>query len=321
MERRICVVNEFITPAHREKITAAAARLGFTVDFYHDVDAAQGHVGDCEVLYGYRAELIPQAKALRWHCCANAGVEPFLQPGLFCNEDCLLTNSAGAYGVTISEHILMVTLMLLRRMPEYSAITARRSWQGDLAVRSVLGSRVTILGTGDIGSNTARRMRALLPACVTGVNRSGKSAETAFDEVVDQSRLEEVLPRTDILVLCMPATAETVGILSRARIALLPESAIVVNVGRGSAIDQEALLEALNGEKLAGAALDVMTPEPLPQDHALWSAKNCILTPHVSGNMTLGWTCDKNVDMFLEDLEHYAAGRPLRHLVDRALGY
>ena len=121
--------------------------------------------------------------------------------------------------------------------------------------------------------------------------------------------------------MALPATAETMGILSRERIALLPERAFVINVGRGSAIDQEALVEALNQRKLAGAALDVMTPEPLPADNPLWDCPNTIITPHISGNMSLGRTCDIDVDMFCADLARYAAGEPLRNLVDRTRGY
>lgn len=100
------------------------------------------------------------------------------------------------------------------------------------------------------------------------------------------------------------------GILSRERIALLPPDAIVVNVGRGTAVDQDALMEALNAGRIAGAALDVMVPEPLPADHPLWEMKNLLLTTHISGNMSLGLTCDLDVELFCEDLENYAAGRP-----------
>ena len=103
--------------------------------------------------------------------------------------------------------------------------------------------------------------------------------------------------------------------------ALLPEGAYVVNVGRGTAIDQDALIAALDSGHLAGAALDVVVPEPLPADHPLRKAKNLLLTPHVAGNMTLGYTCERNVALFCENLENYAAGRPLHHLVDRKKGY
>ena len=95
----------------------------------------------------------------------------------------------------------------------------------------------------------------------------------------------------------------------------------MVNVGRGSAIDQEALMEALNGGHLAGAALDVCVPEPLPKDHPLWDTKNLLLTPHISGNMSLGITRDLDVELFCEDLRNYAAGRRLKRLVNRKIGY
>ena len=214
----------------------------------------------------------------------------------------------------------MVLLMLLRRMPEYQAAAAERQWPYLKPIRSIGGSRVVMLGTGDIGSHTARRLKAL-GASVTGVCRSGRSTEPAFDRVVPLGELDSLLPQADALVMALPATAETVGVLSRERIALLPPTAYVVNVGRGSAIDQEALVEALQARRLAGAALDVMAPEPLPADHPLWTCPNTIITPHISGNMALGLTCDLSVDIFCRDLARYAAGELPEGLVDRNRGY
>ena len=133
--------------------------------------------------------------------------------------------------------------------------------------------------------------------------------------------LDAVLPQTKILIMGLPSTPETYHILNRERIALLSTDAIVINVGRGTAVEQAPLIEALNSGRLAGAALDVMDPEPLPKDDPLWDARNIILTPHVSGNMTLGYTCDRNVELFCADLRNYAAGRPLAGLVDRKRGY
>ena len=111
------------------------------------------------------------------------------------------------------------------------------------------------------------------------------------------------------------------GILSRERLALLPKNAIVVNVGRGSAIDQDALVDALTAGRLAGAALDVMVPEPLPEDSPLWTAPHLILTPHCAGNFSVAVTRDRDVALFCEDLARYAKGLPLLRLVDRTLGY
>ena len=156
---------------------------------------------------------------------------------------------------------------------------------------------------------------------IVGVRRSDKPGDLCYDEMYTFSQLDRVLPQTEILVMALPSTPETAGILSRERIALLPPDAIVVNVGRGTAVDQDALMEALNAGRIAGAALDVMVPEPLPADHPLWETKNLLLTTHISGNMSLGLTCDLDVELFCEDLENYAAGRPLERLVDRKRGY
>lgn len=321
--RKICVCQEFLTEDHKAQIRDMAEKLGFTVHFFGSgqFEEARAYLQDCEILYAHDLELLRAAPAsLKWYCCSYAGVDPYCKdPSLFANPGCLLTNSS-CYGVTIAEHVIMVLLMLLRRMPEYEEIVRNRGWDNQLPIQSIRNNAFTILGTGNIGWNVADRLRGMGAASITGLSRSGRARE-GFDEVLPISRLDEVLPRTGNLIMALPGTADTVHILNRARIALLPQGAYVVNVGRGTAIEQEPLVEALNAGRLGGAALDVMDPEPLPQDHPLRTARNIILTPHVSGNMTLGYTRDRNVEMFCEDLQNYAAGRPLNSLVDRTRGY
>lgn len=323
MSRDICIYQSFLNSTLKARIQKTADEAGFVPHFFSEdqFEEARDCLQHCEVLYTYSPDLLRAAPAsLRWFCCSSAGVDPFCKdPSIFANPDCLLTNS-NSYGVTIAEHVIMVTLMMLRRMPEYEEIVRQRGWNNQLAIRSIRDSEFTILGTGNIGANVAERARGMGAGRIVGLSRSGKP-HAAFDEVHPISHLDELLPQTQILVMALPNTAETCGILSRERIALLPEDAYVINVGRGTAIDQDALMEALNGGNLAGAALDVMDPEPLPQNHPLWSTKNLILTPHASGNMSLGYTCSLNVEMFCDDLDNYAAGRPLKQLVDRNRGY
>ena len=319
--KNIAVCANFVTEPFRRQINEAAEKMGFSVKYFETQAALAEKIADFEILFGYiPPALLPGAKQMRWLCTASAGVDHYMDASLWPDPDCILTNSSGAYGPTISEHIVMVSLMLLRRMPEYQPTIDRHEWTLFSPIRSVIGSSVVILGTGDIGSHTARRMNAL-GAAVTGVNRSGRSSEPAFDKVIPSSELDSVLPAADLLIMALPATPETAGILSRERIALLPPSAFVINVGRGSAIDQDALAEALQERRLAGAALDVMVPEPLPADHPLWTCPNTIVTPHISGNMSLGLTCRLAVEMFCQDLAHYAAGELPEHLVDRVRGY
>ena len=133
--------------------------------------------------------------------------------------------------------------------------------------------------------------------------------------------LDELLPETDLLVMSLPDTPETRDILSRERIALLPDGAYVVNVGRGSAVDEDAIADSLESGRLAGAALDVFKAEPLPDDSRLWNTKNLIITPHVAGNLTLEHTLDVNVDLFCENLLNYGKGLPLKNLIDKSKGY
>ena len=323
MSRNICIYQEFLTDAHKAQIQKTAEEAGFVPHFFtlDQFEEAKACVQDCEILYAHSPELLRAAPAtLKWYCCSFAGVDPYCKdPSIFANPDCVLTNS-NVYGVTIAEHVVMVTLMLLRRMPEYEEIVRNRSWSNQLPIRSIRDNEFTILGTGNIGVNVAERVRGMGAAKVIGLSRSGKP-HPAFDEVYPIADLDKVLPETKLLVMALPGTPETIGILAKERIALLPADACVINVGRGTAIDQDALMDALNNGRLSGAALDVMDPEPLPEDHPLWSTKNLILTPHVSGNMTLGYTCDVNVEMFCADLKNYAAGKPLNGFVDRTRGY
>ena len=321
--RYIAVFCHFLTEEHRCRIRQAAAELGFTADFYErSSQVPQELLERYEVIYGAIApKRVRTFPRLRWLCLDSAGADRFVDESIYPSPDVILSNSSGAYGITISEHILMVSLMLLRQMPAFTRAAEEKRWQSALPVRSLYGSRVTVLGTGDIGTAFARRVKALGAASVTGVRRSAAPADPAFDRVLTVDRLAEALPDTDLLVCALPHTAETAGLLSREMLSLLPPRAIVVNVGRGTLIDQEALAEALRQGRLAGAALDVMAPEPLPEDHFLWDVPNLIITPHVSGNMSLLKTCDLDVELFCADLKRFAAGQSPERTVDRARGY
>lgn len=322
MAKKIGVIIDFLTPFYQKQIDEAAARCGYETQYFESSRTAVGNVDDCEIIYGHPSQkVIASAANLKWFACCWAGVDHFCKDGLFQNPDCILTNSSGAYGTTIAEHVVMVSLMLLRRQMEYTEIIRSRGWQVlDGGIRSLYGSRITVLGTGDIGTEVARRMRPFHPAKIVGVRRSLKD-NPDFDEIHTINELDSILPETDLLVMALPSTPDTVGLMSREKLALLPKTAFLVNVGRGTAIDQQALMDALNNNALAGASLDVVVPEPLPEDHPLRDTKNLLLTPHVAGNMTLGHTCDLNVAMFAENLEAYVSGKPMKHIVDKKKGY
>lgn len=319
--KKILIFTPRLTVGNRRDITEAAEKNGYAAVFCDGDDAALREAGDAEIILSADPALSRVAPKLKWMCCAFAGVEPFLLPGAFANPGALLTNASGAYGVTIAEHIVMVALELMRRQPDYNRIVAARQWVRDLPIRSIMGSRVTLLGAGDIGREAAKRLRAFGPKSIVALNRSGRDASGLFDRTLPVSALDDRLPETDLLVMALPGTPETRGIMAGRRLALLPKDAFLINVGRGSAIDEAALLSLMRSGHLAGAALDVFEREPLPANSPMWDCPRLLITTHVAGNMTLEYTVDRIVSMFIEDLGNFCAGRPLAHLVDREKGY
>ena len=263
--KKIAVLGNFLEPSHHVLIDSTAARCGFAADYYPDSRVPAEKAGQYEVLYGMpKPADLKSFTGLKWFCGNFAGVDAYLDDALYPSPDVMLSNSSGAYGVTIAEHLIMVTLMLLRHAPAYVRDADAHHWGQVVPMRSIIGSTITVLGTGDIGTEFARRAKAMGAKSIRGVRRTKKAADPAFDGVYTHDELDDLLPDTDILVMALPSTPDTVGILSRQRIALLPETAYVVNVGRGTAIDQPALVEALNAGRLAGAALDVFAREPIP---------------------------------------------------------
>ena len=164
------------------------------------------------------------------------------------------------------------------------------------------------------------KMKAL-GAYTVGIKRRMSPKPDYIDELYLQDSLDSVLPKADIVALCMPDTAETRGMFSAERISKMKDGATLINIGRGSAIDTDALCSALENGKLYGAALDVFEKEPLPSDHKLWKLKNAIITPHISGFFHLRKTYDNIIDICIKNYENYVDGRPFINIIDRETGY
>lgn len=207
--KRIAAVESFFSPEHRAAIEKAAAECGFSVDYFTQGHLPADQAADYEIIYGMcPPQELKAAANLKWLCCSFAGVDAYTDETIYPNPDVLLSNSSGAYGITISEHILMVTLMMLRQMPKFEEIVKNREWEKGLSMRSICGSSITVLGTGDIGTNFARRAKALGAKVIRGVRRTKKAGDPAYDEMYTFEELDSVLPKTEILVMALPATKE-----------------------------------------------------------------------------------------------------------------
>ena len=254
---------------------------------------------------------------LRWVQTLAAGPDVVLGAGF--PGDVVVTSGVGLHDRPVTEHALTLVLALLRRLPEAIAAQAEHRWAGELGglqplhpdgrVTTLLGARVLVWGFGNIGQNLAPLLQAL-GAQVTGVGRS--AGERAGFPVVAQDQLEAELGQTDVLVMILPATEATTHALDAARLAALPRHAVVVNVGRGTTVDEPALLAALTERRIAGAALDVTEVEPLPADSPLWDAPNLLLTPHAAGGRPVGGD-----ELVGTNLAALLAGRELRNVVAR----
>jgi len=297
-------------------LAALAARHGAETVVADDAAAMRSAVGDADALWlwphFYDADLLAaleRAPRLRWLQLVTMGYDPIEEHGAPAHVT--VTNAGDAYAPTVAEHAVASLLALVRRIPAALERARTQTWaQAEIGPRvgTLNGSTVAVLGFGNIGRAVAERLRGF-DVRVVAVTRTGAPHPLA-DECAAESALHEVLRRSDAVVVAVPLTARTRGMLNADALAALPPHAVVVNVARGPVIDQRALADALANGTLGGAALDVVNPEPLPENDPLWSAPNVLITPHVAGFG--GDVAARRILALVErNLALFAAGRPL----------
>lgn len=315
----ICV--QFLNEDRKRKILDTSNQCGFEVKFYDYENVTQDEIDSCEILFGMiKRKLVNNAKNLKWMQASFAGVDKYVEIDNIKNGNIILTNASGAYGITISEHMITVLLMLMRRMPEYHELQREKAWRMVGEIKSIMNSIITVVGFGDIGENFAKRAKSM-GATIRGVRRNADKQSEFADVMYSNDNLLEAIDGADVIALCLPETDKTKHIINAEVIDKMKDDAIVINVGRGTAIDEAALIEALKNNKLGGVALDVFESEPLSKDSPLWDFKNTVITPHISGNTSLPLTCDILVDIFCENLIKYANKEKLNNLIDCKIGY
>jgi glyoxylate/hydroxypyruvate reductase A len=274
--------------------------------------AGPGALAEIFYCWGLPRPLLANAKGLRWIQCMGAGVEGLLVPELAAGVR--ITRVAGIFGPWMAEYTLGWCLWVTQRMDGFRASQRQRRWAPVDPV-PLRGQTLCVVGLGDIGRSIAKAARAL-GMRVIGVTRSGRASRDA-GRVYRTAALRTALARADFVVLTLPLSDETRGLVGRAELAALRPTAWLLNLARGPIVDEGALLEALRRRRLGGAVLDVFDTEPLPAAHPLWGFDNVVITPHISGPST-----PREIGpIFNDNLRRYAANRPLRHTVDRARQY
>lgn len=256
---------------------------------------------------------------LKWLQLNSAGTDGYCEPGII-PEGAYLTNATGAYGLAISEHMIGMLLEIMKKLNLYYMNQKEHLWKDEGNVASIEGSTTLVIGLGNIGGDFARKMKAL-GSYTIGIRRTEGQKPEYVDELYTMEALDSLLPRADIVALSLPGTKDTYHLLNMNKFKLMKKNAIILNVGRGSAICTDDLCDALENGIIKGAGLDVTEPEPLPPNHKLWDAPGAVITPHISGFFHIPQTLRRIVDISTQNLEHFKKNEPLKNIIDFKTGY
>lgn len=273
---------------------------------------------------GVPAPVIEAGRELRWVHTATAGVAASLSPALRARANLVFTNSRAIHGPPVADTVLAMMLHFARGLDlavraQASARWDRSSFDAARApVRELAGSVVGTVGVGGIGGEVAARARAL--GCrVLALRRRQEPGPHGVEVVWGRAGLERLLDESEYVVLAAPETEATRGLIGRPELARMRGDAVLINVSRGTLLDEGALREALAGGRIRGAALDVFREEPLPEGHPLWRCPNLLITPHVSSYSHRFW--EREAELLLDNLRRHLRGMPLRNVVDPVAGY
>ncbi|MGH7318027.1 MAG: D-2-hydroxyacid dehydrogenase [Candidatus Rokuibacteriota bacterium] len=311
-------------PPQREVTREWAARIGTSVPGVRVVVAeteqdARAAIGDADAAFGtIPAELLTLAAKLRWlQAPAAAPPAGFYYPELV-SHPVVITNFREIFNDHIGAHILAFVLAFARGFHYYFPRQLRREWNArelDTGVVHLPEATALILGVGGIGSEAAR-LCAAFGLRVVGIDARRTDRPDGVLELHRPEALDRLLPEADFVIMTIPHTPATEGLLNQTRFALMKRTAFLINIGRGMTVKLADLVEALRSGQIAGAGLDVYEVEPLPSDHPLWTAPNVLLTPHTAGYGP--YLDDRRAAILIDNCRRFAAGRPLRNVVDKA---
>ena len=278
-------------------------------DAFEGIDAFIGR--------GRHVRLLSNASSLRWVQTLTAGADAVDFTDLE-RRGIVLTNGSGIHAINLAEHLLVLMLAFARNLPELLRRQERHEWSQQGHQFELHGQSLCIVGLGDIGLALAERAAAL-GMRVTGVRRRDLPCPEYVAAVARLDTMDELLAEADHVAICLPLTARTGTVFDAGQLRALKRGGFIYNIGRGDLIDQNALIEMLADGHLAGAGLDVTTPEPLPPDNPLWDAPNVIITNHTGGHSPR--RLDRFIDLLLDNITRYRASQLLRNIVDPVEGY
>lgn len=320
--RNIAIIKKCLE-CEKNRILSSAEKDDRVLFFDNEAELLKSEdYEDVEIVFGEPGRTaIDAMKKLRWIQMTWAGANKYTSDPAF-PENIILTSASGAYGCVISEYIVAGILTLMKNLLSYREQVKNGGWDKIAGDDTLEGKRVLVLGTGNIGQETAKKLK-YFGACTVGMGRTLKDMQWPFDEMYSIDCLDVQLESADVVIIALPGTAETAGMFDADRISKMKKNTILVNVGRGIIVNTDALTSALQNGLLKGAVLDVTEPEPLPANHPLRNMKNVVLTPHISG---ISWgenmfTRKRILDIFCENLKRDKDNEIKKNIIDFGKGY
>lgn len=307
-----------LSEQNKQKIAEAYPDVTFVFDTQKGV--SQDVVDACDIVIGNPHKGISlYRESLKALFLNSAGSDTYVKEGVL-HPNTKLTNASDSYGRAIAEHTIGMILMMNKNLKSFVKHMQEHRWENVAGGKEIIGSTVAIVGLGDLGYELGKRLKVF--GChVIGVKRRMSELPSYIDELYTTEHLEDVLKRADYVILALPHSNATYHMINKERLLLMKKDATLVNIGRGSAIDTQALIEVLEAGHLHSVCLDVVEEEPLSKESPLWDIERVMITPHCSGGFKWASVQNYYTDLVIRNLGHFLKNEPLENEVDFTTGY
>ena len=324
MSRKVLVTVPF-TDEQKKQLSAAGKEYGDSFIFSEDESVIDREVEDADGIIGnVSPEKLRRAGKLTWMQLNSAGADVYAKEGVV-PDQAVLTCATGSYGTALSEYMVCMLLVMMKRIPQYLENQKNGIWRDEGPVTTPAGKRILVVGTGDIGMSFARRIKAFElpdhPITLAGVRRRTGSCPEPLDEIHSVDELPEQVAKADIIAVSMPGSKETYHLFDRELLLKCRRGAYLINIGRGTVLDNEALKDPEISGRFSGIYIDVCEQEPLPDNDPLFRVPNLYITPHITGTYHLDITVQNIADTAEHNYRAWHGECGFKSVVNKKTGY
>lgn len=311
-------MNILVTSKPLEPIRKQIENFGHNVLWKVEDDYTEEDVKSADIIIGtLPLDLVKKAENLKYFHTVMAGSDNYA--GIDTVRNAILTNGTGCYSLSIAEYLITMILYFYKKIDQYVVNQQNHVYQDMGKIKAIEGSNVLVIGCGSIGMTFAKKINAL-GAHVIGIKRTPAEKPDFLDALYQEDKIDECIKKADIIAMSLPQNSQTKHLMNKERLSMIKDGALLLNVGRASAIDTDALIEELKKNRFQ-CAIDVYDKEPLDPNSPLWDFKNILLLPHITGKFNMQRTIELGCELALYNLDAFLNNKPLRNVVDFSTGY